>query len=298
MLLGTAIGASAPAEWHGSDSFCGIGLRDMLDKRSLDEVALAALLGSGRSHEHRTDFATLFGLLLTNGPGAVSAQGAKGAVSADGPEQALRVQLNKALVGALTHTGFAHGGNGYEGVAYLLEQFEGVTVVDPGDPNHGVDLKAMARACARQYLEHKQHHRDEGLGDGAKLPGIHHPVFKGKPVNHDPRERYVARLNAQRGSYNIFHAFYLELVKALFDIGATKTVCCVNIDAVIAATLLKMMWTQIGQGSLTREALEHAAFTMFLYPRLVGCASEVDDHMNRGRNLDTRTTASECRVVR
>lgn len=298
MLLGTAIGASAPAEGHGLDSFCGIDLRDMLDKRSLDEIVLAALLGSGRSSEHRADFATLFGLLLTNGPGAVSAQGAKGAVSADGPEQALQVQLNKALVGALTHTGFAHGGNGHEGVAYLLEQFDGVALEDPGDPDHGIDLKAMARACAQQYLARKQRHRDEGLGDDAKLPGIHHPVFKGKPVNHDPRERYVARLNAQRGNYNIFHAFYLELVNALFDVGATKNVYCVNVDAVIAATLLKMMWTKIGQGRLEREALEHAAFTMFLYPRLLGCASEVDDHMNRGRNLDTRTSASACRVVR
>jgi len=33
-------------------------------------------------------------LLLTNGPGAISAQGAKGAVSADGPETPGRVQLN------------------------------------------------------------------------------------------------------------------------------------------------------------------------------------------------------------
>jgi hypothetical protein len=40
------------------------------------------------------------------GPGAISAQGAKGAVSADGPESPERVQLNKALVGFLTHSGF------------------------------------------------------------------------------------------------------------------------------------------------------------------------------------------------
>lgn len=33
------------------------------------------------------------------------------------------------------------------------------------------------------------------------------------------------------------------------------------------------------------------------YPRLLGCAAEIDDHMNRGRNMDTRTVASSCRFV-
>ena len=43
-------------------------------------------------------------------------------------------------------------------------------------------------------------------------------------------------------------------------------------------------------------ALETAAFTIFLYPRMVGCAAEIDDHMNRGRNMDTRTPASQVPV--
>src|SRR3954464_11854626 len=38
----------------------------------------------------------LIGLLISNGPGAISAQGAKGAVSADGPQTPGRVQINKA----------------------------------------------------------------------------------------------------------------------------------------------------------------------------------------------------------
>ena len=52
-------------------------------------------------------------------PGAISAQGAKGAVSSDGPESPERVQLNKGLVGFLTHTGYTHGGNGYEGSRFF-----------------------------------------------------------------------------------------------------------------------------------------------------------------------------------
>jgi hypothetical protein len=43
------------------------------------------------------------------------------------------VQLNKALVGFLTHSGYTHGGNGYEGIAFLLEQFSGTGLTDPTD---------------------------------------------------------------------------------------------------------------------------------------------------------------------
>jgi hypothetical protein len=30
---------------------------------------------------------------------------------------------------------------------------------------------------------------------------------------------------------------------------------------------------------------------------MLGCAAEIDDHLNRGRNMDTRTPASACRFV-
>ena len=69
------------------------------------------------------------------------------------------------------------------------------------------------------------------------------------------------------------------------------------IDAVIAALLLKMLWRPYRSGMFLEQALETAAFTIFLYPRMLGCAAEIDDHINRGRNMDTRTPASQCRFV-
>jgi hypothetical protein len=48
---------------------------------------------------------------------------------------------------------------------------------------------------------------------------------------------------------------------------------------------------------LEAQALETAAFTVFLYGRMIGCAAEIDDHLNRGRNMDTRTPQSSCRFV-
>jgi hypothetical protein len=77
----------------------------------------------------------------------------------------------------------------------------------------------------------------------------------------------------------------------------SRNVYCVNIDAVIAALLLKMVWQPYRAGSFAEHDLETAAFTMFLYGRMLGCAAEIDDHLNRGRNMDTRTPASECRFI-
>ncbi len=50
----------------------------------------------------------------------------------------------------------------------------------------------------------------------------------------------------------------------------------------------------VPQRRLSDDALETAAFTIFLYARMLGCAAEVEDHLNRGRNMDTRTPASQC----
>ncbi|MCW5637167.1 MAG: CoA-binding protein, partial [Rubrivivax sp.] len=129
------------------------------------------------------------------------------------------------------------------------------------------------------------------------LPGVHHPVFKGKPVNHDPRERFVAAFMAERGRYNVFHAYYRELAQALYDVGATPYVFCVNVDAVIAALLLALLWQEHRSGALGTRDLENAAFTVFLFGRMIGAAAEIDDHLNRGRNMDTRTPEAQCSHV-
>jgi hypothetical protein len=240
----------------------------------------------------------LVGLLLTgNGPGAITLQGAKGAVSADGPESPERVQLNKAMLGFLTHCGYAHGGNGYEGVAFLLERFSGMDLGDPGDRSHGLDLPSMARRFVEEYAQYKANARSAGTLDLKKIPGVHHPVFREKPVNVDPREEHIRRLLESRGEYNVFHEFYRAVVQALFDGGISSSVYCVNIDAVIAALLLKILWKSSRSGACQPQALETAAFTLFVYARMIGSAAEIDDHLNRGRNMDTRTPTALCRFV-
>lgn len=297
LLYSAMIGASVDGVRHEADRFCGVPNDEILGTWTATELIGLALTGTRPGAVERYAFQVLLGLLLSNGPGTISAQGAKGAVSADGPETPERVQLNKAFVGFLTHSGFAHGGNGFEGMQLLVEQFKGKPLHDPGDPRHGFDLKAMASRFALAYREAKAQRREAGTEAMRAIPGVNHPVFRGLPVNTDPREAFVAGLMKERGEVNVFHDYYLELAQALYDNGVTPNVFCVNIDAVIAAWLLKLLWGPYRDGSLRAEDLEAAAFTIFLFARMAGCAAEIDDHLNRGRNMDMRTPVSACRFV-
>lgn len=68
-------------------------------------------------------------------------------------------------------------------------------------------------------------------------------------------------------------------------------------SAVIAALLLAVLWKDYRSGALTEKHLETAAFNVFLYGRMIGAAAEIDDHLNRGRNMDTRTPQEQCTFV-
>ncbi len=296
-LYGVMIGASIPGDQHQRGSLYGIPRQERFETWTMADLAFLAMTGKKPTEAESRPLQILIGLLISNGPGAISAQGAKGAVSADGPQTPQRVQINKAMVGFLTHTGYSHGGNGFEGIDFLLDQFKKKKLVDPMERGHGLDLKAMATEFAVAYREDKSRGKELGAGGPRALPGVHHPVFKGKPVNHDPRERFIAAIMEERGDYNIFHDYYRHLVQALFDVGATPYVFCVNIDAVIAALLLALLWRDYKSGGLSERDLETAAFLVFLYGRMIGCAAEIDDHLNRGRNMDTRTPAPACRFV-
>ncbi|MDQ1849769.1 hypothetical protein Q9299_15845 [Gemmobacter fulvus] len=292
-LYGVMVGATIPGEHHQSGSLWGIARAERFQNWTMADLCCLAMTGKKPGPTEALYIQILIGLLISNGPGAISAQGAKGAVAADGPQTPERVQINKAMMGFLTHSGYSHGGNGFEGMAFLLDQFRDSGLTDPTNPGHGLDLKAMARKFALAYKAEKRNAKDLGQEVRA-LPGVHHPIFKGKPENFDPRERFIAGFMEERGEYNVFHQFYRHLVRELFEVGASPYVFCVNVDAIIAALLLAVLWKDYQSGALTSRNLETAAFTVFLFGRMIGAAAEIDDHLNRGRNMDTRTPASAC----
>jgi len=291
------VAASLDSSKHERDKFCGVSNKDIIEKWSFTEVAFLAIIGRKPAADELFLFSMLLGLLISNGPGTISAQGCKGGVSADGPEDPSRVQINKAFVGFLTHTGFAHGGNGYEAISFLIDRFRDKGLKRPDDKKHGLNLKAIADEYAKWYAGYKAKEKAIGNIEYMKVPCVNHPVFKGKAVNYDPREQFVSKVFEEKGIYNVFLDFYHNLVHALFDAKVSENVYCVNVDAVIAVILLKTVWEPFRAGKITEKEIESAAFTTFLFGRMIGSAAEIDDHINRGRNMDTRTPVSQCVFV-
>jgi hypothetical protein len=78
----------------------------------------------------------------------------------------------------------------------------------------------------------------------------------------------------------------------LYEVGAPPFDFCLNVGAAIAALLLALRWKDYKAGALGGRELEAAAFTVFLYGWIIGAAAEIDDQLNRGQNIDTRTPAS------
>ena len=296
-IFSSFVGVSVDSSKHEKDKFCGISVKEIIEKCNFTETAFLALIGRKPTADELFEFSMLLGLIISNGPGTISAQGCKGGVSADGPEDSSRVQINKAFVGFLTHTGFAHGGNGYEAIAFLIDRFKDKDLKNPADKKHGLNLMAIADEYAKWYGKYKAKEKAAGNIEYMKVPCVNHPVFKGKAVNYDPRERFVNSLFEEKGIYNIFLDFYHNLVQALFENKVSENVYCVNVDAVIAVILLKMVWQPFKAGKITEKEIETAAFTTFLFGRMIGCAAEIDDHINRGRNMDTRTAVSSCVFV-
>jgi len=257
---------------------------------SFTENAFKVLFGRVPDPIELLEFQTLLGLTITNGPGTLSAKGAKESVSA-------RNDISMAFVGFLANTGRAHGGNGYEAIKFLMEQFKDATLPNPGDPGHGLDLKKMANQAARAYGAYKKQAQEEEDGTVKPIPCINHPVFRGNKINVDPREQFVSGMLAEKGDYNAFWEFYRLLVKELYAEGVTKNVFCVNVDAVLAVITLKLVWKDLQAGRITMHQIQDLAFTLFLFGRTVGVIAEIADHRDRGVDLDCRTPERELSFV-
>ena len=241
-IMGAVLGATVDPAEQTATHFRGVPNAELVGSWSFTETTYLALLTKRPSVGERLAFQVLLGLVVSNGPGTISSQGAKGAVSADGPEAPECVQVNKAYVGFLTHCGYAHGGNGFEAIQFALGRFGDTDLPDPGNREHGIDLARIAADYAQEHKVYKSKAKAAGNLSYAKFPCINHPVFKGKEVDYDPREVFVSESFEQHQAYNIVHDFYHERVKALAFFGVSENVYCVNVDAVIAVILLKMLW--------------------------------------------------------
>ncbi len=257
---------------------------------SFTEVAFQSVFNRAPRGTELQEFQALLALTLTNGVGTISAKGAKESVSA-------RNNISTAFAGFMSNTGLAHGGAGFEAVEFLINSFKNVKFSDPAKIPALSKIKVLTNKVAVEYLEYKQKAKSAGKTSYTRIPCINHPVFKGKPVNIDPREDYIYHYFKQLKIDNVFWEFYHELVKSLFETGVSSNVYCVNIDAVIAVISLKLMWFDYKKKQITKTDMQKIGFIIFLLGRMAGVSAEIADHLDRGQDMDCRTPVSETVYV-
>ncbi len=256
---------------------------------SFTQTAYHAIFGEAPEGNRLKEFQALLGLTLTNGPGTISAKGAKESVSA-------RNNISTAYAGFLSNTGLSHGGNGYEAIQFLLKSFDGVEITEP-ESTTVVNVEEISKKVAIRYKNYKEEAKRSGATSYDRIPCVNHPVFKGKQVNIDPREDFIYKRFKEEKIGNIFWEFYHNLVQSLYNEGVSKNVYCVNIDAVIAVISLKLMWKAYSENRIGDEDMQRIGFFIFLIGRMTGVTAEIIDHRNRGLDMDTRTPQSELKFV-
>jgi succinyl-CoA synthetase alpha subunit len=224
---------------------------------------------------------------LTNGPGTISAQGAKLSASAGNSP-------HTAMIATLATMGTVHGGNGAQAVRFLLEEFGQADLADPYAPFPAA--AEMAARTAAEFKRRKEAAQEAGL-EYERIPCLGHPVFHGDPVNYDPRERVIHGYICGAGRTNVFLDFYHALAQALKDCGATRNVLAVNVDAAIAAIWLGITWRRLRDKQMTVRRAVDIPLVAFAFGRAAGGAGEFLDHQDFGTEMDMRVPVAECRAL-
>ena len=223
---------------------------------------------------------------LTNGPGTISAQGAKLSTAAGNAP-------NTAMIATLACMGDVHGGNGRRAVEFLLRVFKEVEIEDPYDPKHGIDLQKIVNREVNRFAKVRSAAKEAGI-EYERIPCLGHPVFRNDPVNYDPRERAVSEYLEKKGLNLIFLEFYHRMAHRLKEVGIARNVWAVNVDGAIASSVLALCWNALKERRMTIRRACDIAFLVFALGRAAGGAAEFLDHQDFGSPMDMRIPVSEC----
>jgi hypothetical protein len=119
-------------------------------------------------------------------------------------------------------------------------------------------------------------------------------VYSTEEVNYDPREQVIARFLESIGVYHAFLEFYHQLAFAMRQVGVTRNVLAVNVDAAIACVWLGICWPLLCEKKLSVERAKNIAVAAFSLGRVAGGASEYFDHADFGEPMDMRIPVTEC----
>jgi len=264
----------------------GYSLLDLMKRRSFAASLIAYWTGDlpiDSFEERAVEMALI--AALTNGPGTMSAQGAKLSASAGN-------RPNTAMIATLATIGDIHGGNGSKAVEYLLRYFDITEIQNPYDPK--LDTAKIAEDAASKFKREKQAAKEAGL-EYEKIPCLGHPVFKNNSINYDPREQEIYKFIRESGRVNIFLDFYHNLARALKENGSTKNILAVNVDAAIASVWLAICWPKLREKKMTVKRAIDIPFVSFALGRVAGGAGEFLDHQDFGTEMDMRIPVNECR---
>jgi len=268
----------------------GRSLITLMKDSSFGETVLLYWLGHPVAHAFE---ARLFDMCLmaalTNGPGTISAQGAKLAASAGNAP-------NTAMMATLGSIGTVHGGNGSKAARLLISVFRDTDLVDPYDPKAAPDLDALVGAFVREFKRRKKVAKEAGVAY-EKVPCLGHPVFNTEAVNFDPRERAIDEVMRKDKIYNVFFDFYHRLSRGMMEQHATSKVHAVNVDAALTCVLMGIAWPLLVDKKITVERAIDLPFLAFSLGRVAGGAGEYLDHRDSGTPMDMRVPVSECHFL-
>jgi len=259
----------------------------LMKKNSFAESVLLYWLGQPVVHDFEADlFEKCLIASLTNGPGTISAQGAKICASAGNSP-------NTAMMTTLGSIGAVHGGNGAKAAKLLINIFRDSGMTDPYDKAAAPDLDKLVKDFIHAFLGLKRSAKEAGL-EYDKVPCLGHPVFNTGAVNYDPRERVIHEELETQGLYNVFLDFYHRLAKGMVEYGATSKVHAVNVDAALTCVLMGIAWPMLVDKKITMERAIDLPFLAFALGRVAGGAGEYLDHRDTGTAMDMRVPVSEC----
>ena len=267
----------------------GVGLEAEMKKGSFVESLMLAWTGLRPKDFEVELIEKCLIASLSNGPGTISAQGAKLSTSAGNTP-------NTAMIATLACIGDVHGGNGRRAVEYLMRIFKDTGLADPYDRNHGLDLADIVNTEVERFSKLRASAKEAGT-DYERIPCLGHPVFRDKPVNVEPREQVIVDYLAEKGLYNIFIEFYHMLTVRLKDVGIARSVWAVNLDGAIASVTLGTCWQTLAERRMTVRRACDIAFTIFALGRVGGAAGEFLDHQDFGSPMDMRVPVSECTTL-
>ena len=226
---------------------------------------------------------------MTNGPGTISAQAAKLSASAGN-------EPHVSMIATLSTIGAVHGGNGQQAAAFMIDAFANTQLADPYDAAKKPFVQQTARAVSERLLKQKLASREQDIAF-ERVPCMGHPVYRNEEVNYDPRERVIWHYLEQKGIYHAFFHFYHELAAAMRQMGITRNVLAVNVDAAIACTWLGVCWPLLCDKKMTIDRAKRIPVLAFALGRAAGGASEYLDHSDFGQPMDMRIPVAECNAL-